>query len=54
MYGTSSALTQIAQSLSDTGLLVAAVIGSIAVGLIALMGLGFLFRHLRKIIGRKF
>jgi len=54
MYGTSSALAQISQSLSDSGLLVTAVIASIAVGIIALMGLGFLFRHLRKILGRKF
>jgi len=54
MYGTSTALTQITQSLSDVGLLVAAVVASIAVGLIALMGLGFLFRHIKKILGRKF
>jgi len=54
MYGTTTALTQISTSLTDTGTLVAAVIASIAVGLIALMGLGFLFRHIRKILGRKF
>jgi len=54
MYGTTTALAQISTTLADTGLLVAAVIGSIAVGVVALMGLGFLFRHLKKVIGRKF
>lgn len=54
MYGTTTALTQISASLTDAGTLVTAVIASIAVGLIALMGLGFLFRHIRKILGRKF
>jgi len=54
MYGTSTALAQIATTLTDAGLLIAAVIGSISVGMIALMGLGFLFRHVKKVIGRKF
>jgi len=54
MYGTSTALAQITQSLTDTGLLIAAVIGSIAVGMVALMGIGYLFRHIRKLLGRKF
>jgi len=54
MYGTTTAVAQIAASLTDAGVLVTAVIASIAVGLIALMGLGFLFRHIRKILGRKF
>jgi len=54
MYGTTTALTQITGSLTDTGTLVTAVVASIAVGLVALMGLGFLFRHIRKILGRKF
>jgi len=54
MYGTTTAVTQIAQSLTDSGTVITAVVASIAVGLIALMGLGFLFRHIRKILGRKF
>jgi len=54
MYSTTTAVTQIAQSLTDTGSVVTAVIAGIAVGLIALMGLGFAFRHIRKILGRKF
>jgi len=54
MYGTTTAITQIANSLTDVGTVVTAVIAGVAVGLIALMGLGFAFRHFRKITGRKF
>lgn len=55
MYSTTTAAAQIATSLSDTGTLVGLVIASIAFGAVALMGLGFLFRHIKKwITGRKF
>jgi len=54
MYGIASTTTQIGWSLADAGFMVTAVIASIAVGLIALMGLGFLFRHIKRILGRKF
>jgi len=55
MYGIASSSAQISQSLTDTGTLVALVIVAIAGGAIALMGLGFLFKHIRKwITGRKF
>jgi len=40
---------------TDTGTILAATIGTVLVGLIALLGLGFAVRHLRKYItGRKF
>lgn len=55
MYGVASSSAQISQSLTDTGTLVAVVILAVAGGAVALMGLGFLFRHLKKwITGRKF
>jgi hypothetical protein len=55
MYNIASSSAQITQSLGDTGTLVTLVIASIAAGAIALMGLGFLFRHLKKwITGKKF
>lgn len=55
MYNVASSSAQISQSLTDTGTLVAIVILAIAAGAVALMGLGFLFRHLKKwITGRKF
>lgn len=55
MYSTTTAAAQIATSLSDTGTLVGLVVAAISFGAIALMGLGFLFRHIRKwITGKKF
>jgi len=55
MYATSSALTALASLFSDTGVILTAIIGVILAGLIALLGLGFGVRHVRKYItGRKF
>lgn len=55
MWGVASSSAQITQSLTDTGTLVAVVILAISAGLVALLGLGFLFRHLKRYItGRKF
>jgi len=55
MYSVASSSAQISQSLTDSGTLVAVVIVAVCAGAIALMGLGFLFRHLKKwITGRKF
>jgi len=55
MYSTTTAATQLASMFADTGDLVAIVIAAVVVGLVALLGLGFGIRHLRKYItGRKF
>ena len=55
MYATSSALTALTSMFTDTGTLLVAVIGTILAGAVALLGLGFGFRHLKKYItGRKF
>jgi len=55
MYATTSALTALTNLFTDTGTILTAVIGVILAGLIALLGLGFGVRHVRKYItGRKF
>jgi len=55
MYSTSTAATQLATMFTDTGTLVGIVIAAVVAGAIALMGLGFGFRHLKKYItGKKF
>jgi len=55
MYATSSALTALANMFTDTGTVLTAVIAAVLAGLIALLGLGFGVRHVRKYItGRKF
>jgi len=55
MYSTTTAASTITQAGTDTGTLVALALGIVVGGLIALMGLGFGIRHLRKYItGRKF
>jgi len=50
MYNIASSTATITTALGDTGTLVALVVGSIVIGMIALMGLGFAIRHIRKII----
>jgi len=55
MYATSSFATTWAAAASDTGYVLGLVIATVIAGLIALLGLGFGVRHLRKYItGRKF
>jgi len=55
MYATSSAIASLNSFFGDTGVLLTATIGVILAGLIALLGLGFGVRHVRKYItGRKF
>jgi len=55
MYATTSALVSLASLFSDVGIVLAAVISVILAGLVALLGLGFGVRHVRKYItGRKF
>lgn len=55
MYNIASSTATLATSFTDTGTIVALVLASVVVGLIALMGLGFGIRHLRKYItGKKF
>jgi len=55
MYATSSVLTNLTGMFSDTGVILVATIGVILAGAVALLGLGFGFRHLKKYVtGRKF
>jgi len=55
MWDIASTTDALSTSFTNTGTIVAVVVASVLVGLIALMGLGFGIRHLRKYItGRKF
>jgi len=55
MYATSSFLATFNGASADTGYVVTVVVASVVAGAIALMGLGFGIRHLKKYItGRKF
>jgi len=55
MYSISAAVTDIGTMFTNTGTILTAIIATVLVGLIALLGLGFAVRHLRKYItGRKF
>lgn len=55
MWSVASTTAALGQLFSDTGTVLTAVIAVILTGLIALLGLGFGVRHLRKYItGRKF
>jgi len=54
MYSTSSFATTFAGASADTGYVVGIVITATVAGMIALMGLGFGIRHLKKLTGRKF
>jgi len=54
MYATTSFATTFAGASTDTGYVITIVVAATVAGMIALMGLGFGIRHLRKLIGRKF
>lgn len=55
MWTLASTTLVITQALSDTGTILAQVIGSVVVALIALQGLGFALKHIRRYItGKKF
>jgi len=55
MWVTASTPAALSSAFTDTGTILAAVVSVILAGLIALLGLGFGVRHLRKYItGRKF
>jgi len=55
MWSVASTTTTIASAFTDTGTILTATIATVVVGLVALLGLGFAVRHLKKYItGRKF
>jgi len=55
MYATTSVLTNLSAMFADTGTIMVAVIATILAGAVALLGLGFGWRHLKKYVtGRKF
>jgi len=55
MWTAASTTSALASVFVDTGTILAAVIGVILAGTVALLGLGFGVRHVRKYItGRKF
>lgn len=54
MYATSSFATTFAGASADTGYVLTVVIAAVVGGMIALMGLGYGIRHLKKLTGRKF
>jgi len=55
MWGVASTTDALSTLFTNTGTILVAVIGVVLVGLVALLGLGFGVRHLRKYItGRKF
>jgi len=55
MWSVASTTAALSSMFTDTGTVLAAVIGVILAGLIALLGLGFGVRHVRRYItGRKF
>lgn len=55
MYDIASSTAEITTALQNTGTLVALVLASVVIGVIALMGLGYAIRHLKKwILGRRF
>jgi len=55
MWTAASTTAVIATAFSDTGTILTATIATVVVGIVALLGLGFAIRHLKKYItGRKF
>jgi len=55
MYATSSFLSTFNGAAADTGYVVTVVVTAVVAGAIALMGLGFGIRHIKKwITGKKF
>lgn len=55
MYASSTAITTLQGAFSDTGSILVVAIAAVVAGAIALMGLGFGLRHLKKwVTGKKF
>jgi len=55
MYNVASSSASLATFFTDSGTIIAVVIAAVLAGLVALMGLGFGVRHVKKYItGRKF
>jgi len=55
MWSIASTTDALSTAFTNTGTVLTAVIGTVLVALVALLGLGFGIRHLRKYItGRKF
>jgi len=55
MWSIASTTETLSTAFSNTGTILTTVVASIVVGLVALLGLGFGIRHLRRYItGRKF
>jgi len=55
MWDVASTTATIATAFADTGTILTATVGVVVTGIVALLGLGFAIRHLRKYItGRKF
>lgn len=55
MFATSSFAAIFNGAVSDTGYMVGLVVAAVTIGVIALMGLGFGIRHIKKwITGKKF
>jgi len=54
MYTVASSTQDITTALGNTGTIIALVVASILIGMVALMGLGYAVRHIRKLIGRRF
>jgi len=55
MWVAASTTAALASVFSDTGIILTAVLASILAGAVALLGLGFGWRHLKKYVtGRKF
>jgi len=54
MYSIASSTADITTALGNTGVVIALVVASILIGMVALMGLGYAVRHIRKLLGRRF
>jgi len=55
MWVAASTTAAMATAFTDTGTILVATIATILAGAVALLGLGFAFRHLKKYVtGRKF
>jgi len=55
MYSIASSTADVTTLLSNSGIVIAAVVGSVLIGWVALVGVGFAKRHIQKYLtGRKF
>jgi len=54
MWLVASTTATISQMFTDTGTILLAVIGTVVTAIVALMGLGFGLRRLKRITGKKF